>query len=300
MKSITIAILVLFISVSCKNETMVKSGFAEINNTAIYYEIAGSGTPIVFIHGNFGDRRHWDFQFKPLSEKYKVVRYDLRGFGKSATPKLGEAYSDWEDLKALLEFLKIPKAHICGLSGGSSAAVDFAIKYPQMCLSLIPIGPWAGGYGFGEYKSANADSLFVVFPKADEILKSQGTKLATDYIWKGNNCLARTVKNPVTLDSLLKMGYDYSYWFHLNISPEESLEPSAMSRLKEIKMPTLIVTSEYDLESCKEIADIMENEIEGSVKVSIKEAGHIMNMDKPEEFNKMISEFIDSIYTNSL
>jgi 3-oxoadipate enol-lactonase len=68
-----------------------------------------------------------------------------------------------------------------------------------------------------------------------------------------------------------------------------------MLRLNEIKLPTLIITAEYDLVSCKEIADIMEKEISGSRKVVMKEAGHIMNMDKPEEFNRYISDFIDNL-----
>lgn len=299
MKTIHLLILIGCLSMAAcgngKQPSNIKTGYAEVNGTKLYYEVAGKGEPIVFIHGNFGDHRHWDFQFGPLSKNYKVVRYDLRGFGKSALPKSYEPYNDWNDLKALLEFLKIDKAHICGLSGGSSAAVDFALTYPQMCLSLIPIGPWAGGYGSGDYKSPNADSLFIGLARIDDIVKSEGIKSATDYIWKGNNCLARTVKNQRTLDSLLQMGYDYSFWFHLNNSPEENLEPSAMSRLKEIKLPTLIITAENDLVSCKEIAGIMENEISGSKKVTMKGAGHIMNMDKPEEFNQYLTEFIDTL-----
>jgi len=164
-----------------------------------------------------------------------------------------------------------------------------------MCLSLIPIGPWSAGFGSGDFKSANADSLFIIFPKIDEILVSQGIEPATNYLWKGNNCLARSVKNQRTLDSVLQMGYDYSYWFHLHNSPEKFLDPSPISRLKGIKLPTLIITAEDDLESCKEIAEIMENEISGFRKISIEGACHIMNMDKPEEFNKLISDFIESL-----
>lgn len=78
-------------------------------------------------------------------------------------------------------------------------------------------------------------------------------------------------------------------------SPEENLEPSAISRLKEIKIPTLIITAENDLESCKEIANIMEKEISGSKKVIMKGAGHIMNMDNAEEFNKYMVDFIDNL-----
>ena len=235
------------------------------------------------------------FSLLLFPKKYKVIRYDVRGFGKSDTPKSDEPYSNRKDLKALLEFLDIGKAHICGLSMGSGIAVDFAIDYPEMCLSLIPIGPWAGGFGSGNFKSSNADSVFAVFPIVNEVLKKHGPKEATDYLWKGNNCLSRSVRDPATLDALLKMGYEYYYRSHLNNSKIESLKPPAISRLKEIKLPTLIVTAEYDLESCKENADIMEKEIAGSVKISIKDAGHIMNMDKPDEFNRLISEFIDKV-----
>jgi len=295
MKKVLFATLSFILLISCNNKPTVKSGFAEVNGTSLYFEVAGKGKPLLFVHGNFGDHRHWDFQFAPLSKKYKVIRYDVRGFGKSAVPKSDELFSHRNDLKALLEFLDVEKAHICGLSMGSGIAVDFVIDYPEMCLSLIPIGPWAGGFGSGDFKSSNADSLFAVFPIVNEILKNHGPKEATDYLWKGNNCLSRSVRNPATLDALLIMGYEYSYWSHLNSSKIESLEPPAISRLKEIKLPTLIITAEYDLESCKEIAEIMEKEITGSVKISIKDAGHIMNMDKPDEFNRLISEFIDSV-----
>jgi len=292
MRTLLLTIIIATTFFSCIKENHIESGFAAVNGTSLYYEVAGKGIPIVFIHGNFGDRRHWDFQIGPLSKDFRVIRYDVRGFGKSTVPKSDEPYSDRNDLKALLEYLKIDRAHICGLSRGSAVAVDFALAYPEMCLSLIPIGPWASGFGSGEYKSQYADSMYSIFPIANKILESQGPKAITDFIWKGNNCLARSVKNQTTLDSLLKMGYDYSYWSHLNNSKIDWLEPPAISRLKEIKLPTLIVTAEYDLESCKEIADIMEKEIQGSKKIFLKDAGHIMNMDKPDEFNKVISDFM--------
>lgn len=298
MKTSTAVFYFLFFLISCANENKtvkIKTDFAEVNGTRLFYEVAGEGEALVFVHGNMGDRRHWSLQFEPLAKKYKVVRYDVRGFGKSAVPKSDEPYSNRNDLKALLKFLEIEKAHICGLSMGSAIAVDFAIDYPETCLSLIPIGPWADGFGFGKFKSSNADSLYTVFAKAGEIVQKQGAKEVTDYLWKGNHSLSRSVRNPATLDSLLKMGYEYSYWSFLNNSTIEPLQPQAIYRLKEIKLPTLIITAEYDLESCKEIAEIMEKEIPGSVKISIKDAGHVMNMDKPKEFNNIISEFIKKL-----
>src|SRR5512137_2035471 len=106
MEKVFAFIFSAFLLTQCHNivgkpETI--SGFAPVNGTTLYYEMAGQGETVVFIHGNFGDRRHWDRQFKPLSKKFKVVRYDVRGFGKSAMPKTDEPYSDWDDLKALMD-----------------------------------------------------------------------------------------------------------------------------------------------------------------------------------------------------
>lgn len=94
-----------------------QSGFAEVNGTRLYYEIAGSGRPLVLIHGMTLDTRMWDDQFEPLAAQYQVVRYDARGFGKSAVPT-GESYAHTDDLKALLEYLDIAHAFILGLSMG--------------------------------------------------------------------------------------------------------------------------------------------------------------------------------------
>lgn len=75
----------------------VESGYAEVNGTRLYYEIAGEEEPIVLIHGNGGDCRHWDNQFIPFSQNHRVLRYDIRGFGKSSNPTEGKQYSHHDD-----------------------------------------------------------------------------------------------------------------------------------------------------------------------------------------------------------
>lgn len=290
--------LIVFSVVSCNSEVKkrnFKNGYAEVNGTTLYYEIVGEGDPIVLVHGNFGDRRHWDYQFTPLSKNHKIIRYDIRGYGKSAMPKSDEAYADNEDLKSLLRFLKVEKAHICGVSAGSSIAIDFALEYPDLCNSLISIAPWVGGYGFGEYKTPNSDSLFAIFSMVFKTVKNKGTRAATDYWWTGNHSVKNTVKSPAILDSLLEMGYEYSYWAFLNENKKQHLSPPAIQRLNEIKIPTLIVTAEYDIDACKEVADILKKNIANSTKISINDAGHLMNMEKSDEFNRLILEFINQV-----
>ncbi len=243
--------------------------------------MAGSGETIVFVHGNEGDRRHWDFQFMPLAKDFKGIRYDVRGYGKSALPDLEEPYNDYEDMKALLDYLGI--------------VVDFALAYPEMCRSLIPIGPWANGYGMNDFKSDAVDSLFVVMGEAASIAREKGAKEATDYFWYGNSLFKQTVRSEKALEHLLMVGYDYSWWGFINESKRGSFQPFAMTQLNMIEMPTLVITAEYDLEVCKEIAEIMGREIRGSEVIALKDAGHIMNLEKPEEFNRALLNFINSI-----
>jgi len=273
----------------------IDSGYAEVNKTKLYYEIAGKGEPLVLIHGSFGDRRFWDLQFTELSKKYKVLRYEVRGYGRSALPDSTEVYRDSDDLNALMDFLKIKKAHICGLSLGSIIAIDFALAYPGKCSSLIPIGPRVAGDGTDEYKNKNSDSIRAIIAKVTDIAKTKGAKKATDYLWMGDHAMGKTVVTTRTRHALLKMGYQYSWWRYLHTSKREQVYPMAIKKLNEIKTPTLIVTAEYDLELCKEVAAIMAKEIPGAKLISIKGAGHIMNMDQPKEFNKIISGFIDGI-----
>ena len=149
MKTLIYLFTSALLCISCStanNSQEPEKSLAEVNGTKLYYEVVASGEPIIFVHGNFGDVRHWDFQVEPFSGKLKVVRYDVRGYGKSAVPDTVTSYRDCDDLRALMDFLKIEKAHICGLSMGSGIVIDFALAYPSRCLSLIPIGPWPNGW----------------------------------------------------------------------------------------------------------------------------------------------------------
>lgn len=106
-----------------------QTGFAEVNGTRLYYEIAGSGDPLLLIHGSTLDTRMWDDQFETFAQHYTVVRYDVRGFGKSALPA-GESYARPDDLKGLLDYLDIAHASVLGLSMGGGIAIDFVLAYP--------------------------------------------------------------------------------------------------------------------------------------------------------------------------
>ena len=270
-------------------KVQIETGYADVNKTRLYYEIAGSGDALVLIHGNFGDNRHWDGQFEALAKNYKVIRYDVRGYGKSSLPVEGESYSNHDDLKALLEHLGISNAHVCGLSMGSGIAVDFALVYPEMCESLIPTGPWAFGYN-----SPATAELFEVFGKISSVLKKNGTKAAAN-CWSDSPYFKSTFKNPKVLERFREISYDFSFWNFMNEDPVIYVEPPAAQQLGKLSLPTLIVTAEYDLEACREIADLMEQKNPNAKKIVIAGAGHCMNMEKPDEFNKAVLDFLKEL-----
>lgn len=116
------------------------------DNSNLFYSVKGQGEPLVFIHGNFNDSRIWSYQIDKFSKYYKVICYDLRGYGKSDTPT--SSFSHFEDLKSLLDLLGIKKVIIVGSSLGGSVAIDFALQYPEYVKSLVLAAPAINGYRY--------------------------------------------------------------------------------------------------------------------------------------------------------
>lgn len=108
-----------------------ETGYVDLDGAQIYYEIAGEGEPTVLVHGFTLDTRMWDDQFETFSTRYKVVRYGVRGYGKSSVPEEGSHYSNAADLRQFLDHLDIEKAHVIGLSMGGSIAINFTLEYPE-------------------------------------------------------------------------------------------------------------------------------------------------------------------------
>ena len=120
-----------------------KSGFAPADGARIHFESACAGPAVVFIHAGVSDRRMWDPQFDYFADKFHVVRYDLRGFGKSEKPDL--SYSNRADLGKVLQFLGIEKAALVGCSMGGSTAIDFTLEHPERVVALVTVGSGVSG-----------------------------------------------------------------------------------------------------------------------------------------------------------
>ena len=117
----------------------------EANGTRLYVEESGAGDAIVLVHGFSLDTRMWDDQWEPLSSRYRVVRYDLRGFGRSALPT-DQHYRHADDLRALTDALGIEPAHIVGLSLGGGVTLDFAVAHPDAVRSIVTVDAIMPGF----------------------------------------------------------------------------------------------------------------------------------------------------------
>ena len=130
----------------------INSGYAEVNDTRLYYELSGEGPTVVLIHGFSIDTRMWDDQMDLLTSHFQVLRYDMRGFGRSALPD-ERAYGPCVDLFELLAFLKIEKAGVIGLSLGGWVALprvaaplsSLPSPAPLSSLPSPPLCPFSGG-----------------------------------------------------------------------------------------------------------------------------------------------------------
>lgn len=263
--------------------------FAELKGGRLYYETTGSSDAIVLIHGSAGDHRHWDAQFDALAKEYQAIRYDVRGFGQSSLPVEGEPYSDYEDLATLLDHLSIRSAHVAGWSMGSGIAVDFALSYPDRTKSLISVGPWVRGYS-----SPAAQAMFADMRLVGAALADGGPTAAVD-AWMTAPFFAATICEPATGAQFRQIAADYSWWHFSHQSPKRELVPSAVGRTTEIHVPTLILTAEHDIPACLEVADLLDLSIPNSRKVILGGTGHLLHMEKPDEFNHHLLDFIKTV-----
>ena len=132
-----------------------QSGYASSGDARIYFEAAGVGPGLVFVHAGVSDSRMWEPQFDTFATKYRVVRYDHRGFGKSKMP--AGPYALRDDLLSVVRQVGIAKATFVGCSMGGATVIDFALEHPEMVSALVLVG--SGVTGLNDPSQLSADSL---------------------------------------------------------------------------------------------------------------------------------------------
>ncbi len=272
------------------------AGIVPSSATDLYYEAAGQGEPLVLVHAHSVDRRMWDPQFAELARHYRVIRYDLRGYGLSDMPEERRPFLHVGDLHRLLQELGIPRAHFAGLSLGAFVVGDFLALYPEAVLSAtIACG--------GIQNSPGPDTPPTEQEREQRIrridaLRKQGIE-AYKQRWLEavlRSCGPR--RNAIRAE-LWTMIEDWSAWQPLHLEIRSLLGRKAADRLSaaRVNVPVMIVVGQDDTESARRSSEELLALIPGAKKVVIQGAGHFPNLETPGEFNHALLEFLDETHS---
>jgi len=260
----------------------LKSGYLGTGEDKVYYEAAGAGPAIVFIHDGVLPSEEWDGQFGVFAERFTVVRYDRRGYGRSPVP--AGPYSNLQDLGNLLEHLKIDRACLVTGSAGGALAINLTLEHPEKVSALVLVGAIVDGTPFTEHFTTRGghrppsltdpDQLFAWLVRDDPYTVYAG--------------------NTAAKDRAMQLVKKYHREPH---RPESTPRPPrpAIERLHEIKVPTLILVGEFDIPDVHAQAGALNVGIANSTRLVIRDAAHLLPLEQPELFNKALSEFVRAL-----
>ncbi len=261
-----------------------QSGFVTVDGGRLWYETDGEGAPVVLVHGGLWDSRMWDDQFGPLSERCRVVRYDLRGYGRSDRPT--SEYSHSDDLAGLMTKLKIKRAALVGLSMGGAIAIDFALDHPDRVDALVLAAPGLGGYEL----SSDLERRYAPAEKALEKGDVQKAAELELEIWS-------PVRSETGPDVRIKqIAMDNAHQVALDPALRRQMKPPAVERLEEITAPTLVISGDRDLPDMDRIAELIVGRVPGARRAVMQGADHAVNMRRPADFTARLLGFLDQIF----
>jgi len=256
-----------------------------LNGARVNYERAGAGLPVIFLHAGVADSRMWGAQADEFARDFDVIRPDIRGFGRSEMQP--SRWSAESDLLALIDALELKPAHLVGCSMGGGIAIDFALLHPERISKLVLVGAAVPGtQPVPEDAKLYATAAAARKAKDYEALNHAMLDLFLDGPHRRPGYVARPIRELVHEMNERAMRVD------LEKSPPDELDPLAAARLGEISAPTLVIVGDLDVPSVLRNADLLGSEIPHARKAVIHDAAHLPNMEHPEEFNRLVLEFL--------
>jgi pimeloyl-ACP methyl ester carboxylesterase len=267
----------------------VRTGFAEVSGGRLYYEMAGTGHPLVLSHEGIADSRMYDDQFAVFAERYQTIRYDLRGFGQSSQPTGPFSYA--EDLAEMLRALGVARAHVLGMSQGGATSINLALTHPELVSALVLAG--SGVDGFPRPDPGN-DPIRAEFEAAEAAKDLPRLAELAMRVW-----VVGMGRSPEAVDPLVRQRVAEMVLHNLSIEVEgdfaRPLDPPAFGRLGEITVPTLVIIGERDIPPVQQMAEALASGIAGARKVVMPNTAHVPNMEQPALFNQLVLDFLAGV-----
>jgi pimeloyl-ACP methyl ester carboxylesterase len=268
---------------------------ARINGVALAYEEVGDGVPMIFVHEFAGEAVSWQPQVRFFSRRYRTVTFNARGYPPSDVPEDPAAYSQAqavEDIRGVLDHLKIDRAHVVGLSMGGYATLHFGLSHPERALSLVVAG---AGYGS---KPEERDAFRRDCAAIADRVEREGMDAVAETYACGPTRVQFIDKDPSAWTEFRDRLKRQSAIGHaLTMRGVQMKRPSiyelsdSMARLD---VPTLIMTGDED-EPCLEPALFMKRTIPTSALVVLPKSGHTINLEEPEAFNRTVLDFVTTV-----
>lgn len=261
----------------------------------LHAEITGKGAPILFVHEFGGDQRSWEPQVRFFSERYQCITFNARGYPPSSVPEDPAKYSQAravDDIVDVMNHIGIERSHIIGLSMGGFAALHFGLQHPDRAVSLV-----AASTGFGAEKKYDAYFKQVSHEIADLYEKYGAEEFSHIYAQSAPR-IPFLVKDPHGWEEFRRVLGDRSaLGAALTMRGVQAARPSIYEfedGLKSMNLPTLIIAGDED-DNCLQPGLFLKSAIPASGLMIIPKTGHTCNLEEPDLFNQIVSEFLTAV-----
>ena len=265
--------------------------FLDVSGGRLYYESAGQGQPVVFVHAGIADSRMWQPQWEAFSPRFQVVRYDTRTYGQTTTEDV--SYSNRADLLAVLDHLGIERAVLIGCSRGGQISVDFTLEHPERVSALVLVCAGVGGVTAIE-SDPDQDALFAEAEAAEEAGDWAKVIELDVRAWVDGFGRPMDAATDARLEPIRALVREME-WASVAHNDEGGqpivLDPPAAGRLAELRLPVLLIAGDYDELAAQKFSDLIAAGVAGSQLVHLPTA-HLPNLEMPDEFNRLVLDFL--------
>lgn len=238
------------------------------------HDVAGAGPGLLLVHAGVCDRRMWDGLFEDLARDHRVLRVDMRGFGE--TPEATEPHILGDDLHDALDAAGIDRATVVGNSFGGRASLELAVLHPERVSALLLLASGIPDHDWSEQvRRFGAEEERLI--EAGDI---DGAVALNVEMWSRGPYGDRVAE-------MQRRAFDLMSDDYVDLT---ALDPPLTERVREISCPALIVDGDLDVPDFTEIADMLAERIPNSTRRTVRGAGHLISMDKPDEVLALVRE----------
>jgi pimeloyl-ACP methyl ester carboxylesterase len=261
----------------------------------LHYEATGAGTPVIFVHEYAGDWRSWEAQLRHFGQRYHAIAFNARGYPPSDVPEAVSSYSQHraaDDIRSVLDHLGIDRAHIVGLSMGGFATLHYGFRHAARARSLVVAGC---GYGAepGQRERFRAEAETIAAFIQDEGMQKFAAKYAL-----GPTRVQFENKDPRGFDEFRRMLAEHSQLgarnTQLGVQRERPSLYDLVDQMRALTLPTLVLTGDEDW-PCLQPGILMKQSIPTAALSVMVNCGHAINLEDPDEFNRIVGNFLSQV-----